>query len=97
MTGIVVPGKLYGAMASGRPALFVGPDHCESADTIRQADCGLTVRLGDVDGPGRGADPAGRRPRARRSRWAARPRGVPCAPREGPLLRPLERRASATS
>ncbi len=50
MTGIVVPGKLYGAMASGRPTLFVGPEHCESADTIRQADCGLTVRLGDADG-----------------------------------------------
>ncbi len=50
MTGIVVPGKLYGAMASGRPALFVGPDHCESADTIREAGCGLTVRQGDVAG-----------------------------------------------
>jgi glycosyltransferase involved in cell wall biosynthesis len=50
MTGIVVPGKLYGAMASGRPALFVGPEHCESADTIRQAGCGLTVRQGDADG-----------------------------------------------
>jgi glycosyltransferase involved in cell wall biosynthesis len=50
MTGVVVPGKLYGAMASGRPVLLVGPEHCESADTIRQADCGLTVRLGDVDG-----------------------------------------------
>jgi colanic acid biosynthesis glycosyl transferase WcaI len=49
MTGIVVPGKLYGAMASGRPTLFVGPEHCESADTIRQAECGLTVRQGDVD------------------------------------------------
>jgi glycosyltransferase involved in cell wall biosynthesis len=50
MTGIVVPGKLYGAMASGRPTLFVGPDHCESADTIRWADCGATIRLGDVEG-----------------------------------------------
>jgi glycosyltransferase involved in cell wall biosynthesis len=50
MTGIVVPGKLYGAMASARPTLFVGPEHCESADTIRQAGCGLTVRLGDADG-----------------------------------------------
>ena len=47
MTGLVVPGKLYGAMAAGRPTLFVGPEHCESADTIRQAGCGLTVRLGD--------------------------------------------------
>ena len=50
MTGIVVPGKLYGAMASGRPTLFVGPDHCESADTIRESDCGTTVKLGDADG-----------------------------------------------
>lgn len=50
MTGVVVPGKLYGVMASGRPALFVGPAHCETADTIRQAGCGLTVRLGDADG-----------------------------------------------
>jgi colanic acid biosynthesis glycosyl transferase WcaI len=50
MTGIVVPGKLYGAMASGRPTLFVGPTHCESADTIRNAACGLTVKLGDADG-----------------------------------------------
>lgn len=50
MTGIVVPGKLYGVMAAGRPALFVGPAHCETADTVRQAGCGLTVRLGDASG-----------------------------------------------
>ncbi len=50
MTGIVVPGKLYGVMASARPAVFVGPPHCETADTIRQAACGLTVRLGDANG-----------------------------------------------
>lgn len=49
MTGICVPGKLYGAMAAGRPTIFVGPEHCETADTIRQADCGHTVRRGDVD------------------------------------------------
>jgi glycosyltransferase involved in cell wall biosynthesis len=50
MAGIVVPGKLYGAMATGRPTVFVGPAHCESADTIREADCGMTIRLGDTDG-----------------------------------------------
>ena len=49
MTGIVVPGKLYGAMASGRPVLFVGPHHSETADAIREADCGVTVRLGEAD------------------------------------------------
>ena len=50
MVGVVVPGKLYGVMAAARPALFVGPAHCETADTIRNADCGLTVRLGDAPG-----------------------------------------------
>ncbi len=50
MTGIVVPGKLYGAMASGRPTIFVGPEHCESADAIREAGCGHAVRLGDAEG-----------------------------------------------
>ena len=50
MTGIVVPGKLYGVMASSRPAVFVGPQHCETADTIRAAACGRTISLGDVDG-----------------------------------------------
>jgi glycosyltransferase involved in cell wall biosynthesis len=48
MNGIVVPGKLYGAMAAGRPVLFVGPDHCESADTIKSAGCGLTFPSGDA-------------------------------------------------
>jgi hypothetical protein len=50
MTGIVAPGKLFGVMAAGRPAVFVGPEHCESADAIRLAGCGLTVAPGDVDG-----------------------------------------------
>jgi glycosyltransferase involved in cell wall biosynthesis len=50
MTGIVVPGKLYGAMAAGRPTVFVGPEHCESAETIRDAGCGITITPGDVDG-----------------------------------------------
>jgi peroxiredoxin len=50
LSGIVVPGKLYGAMASGRPTIFIGPDHCESADTVRHAECGLTLRPGDAAG-----------------------------------------------
>jgi glycosyltransferase involved in cell wall biosynthesis len=41
--GISVPGKLYGNMASGRPAIFVGPSECESADTIADARCGVVV------------------------------------------------------
>jgi glycosyltransferase involved in cell wall biosynthesis len=50
MTGIVAPGKLYGVMAAARPALFVGPEHCETADTIRHAGCGLNIAPGDEDG-----------------------------------------------
>lgn len=49
MTGIVVPCKLYGSMASARPALFVGPEHCETADTIRESGCGHTIRLGEPE------------------------------------------------
>jgi glycosyltransferase involved in cell wall biosynthesis len=41
--GISVPGKLYGIMASARPALFVGPARCESAETIREAGCGVVI------------------------------------------------------
>ena len=41
--GISVPGKLYGIMASARPALFVGPRECESAETILEAECGAVV------------------------------------------------------
>jgi len=49
-TGIVVPSKLYGAMAAGRPTIFVGPAHCEAADAVRDAGCGYSLALGDVDG-----------------------------------------------
>ncbi|MEZ5978513.1 MAG: glycosyltransferase family 4 protein [Planctomycetota bacterium] len=46
-TGVAVPGKLYGILAAGRPVLFVGAARCESADTIRDADCGLCFEPGD--------------------------------------------------
>jgi len=41
--GISVPGKLYGIMASARPALFIGPTECESAETIMDAGCGAVI------------------------------------------------------
>jgi colanic acid biosynthesis glycosyl transferase WcaI len=41
--GISVPGKLYGIMGVGRPALFVGPANSESADTVREGGCGAVV------------------------------------------------------
>jgi len=43
MSGISVPGKLYGAMASGRPVVFAGPADSEAALTIQEEGCGLVV------------------------------------------------------
>jgi glycosyltransferase involved in cell wall biosynthesis len=45
--GISVPGKLYGIMASARPALFIGPTGCESAETIVRSECGEVVDPAD--------------------------------------------------
>lgn len=41
--GISVPGKLYGIMASGRPAIFVGPAASDSGETVLEAGCGVVV------------------------------------------------------
>jgi colanic acid biosynthesis glycosyl transferase WcaI len=41
--GIAVPGKLYGIMGAARPALFVGPSGCETADAIRASDGGIVI------------------------------------------------------
>ena len=91
MTGIVVPGKLYGVMAAGRPAVFVGPEHCESADTIRDAGCGITITPGDADGLVAAllhlaSEPEPRAPHGRKGTL-----GVPRGPRAKTLLRPLAR------
>lgn len=51
MAGIAVPGKLYGIMAAGRPALMVGPEASESGETIQGYDAGHVVD------PSREADP----------------------------------------
>ncbi len=50
MAGVAVPCKLYGVMAAGRPALFVGPERCETADQIRDHDCGMTFATTDGAG-----------------------------------------------
>ena len=47
--GISVPGKLYGIMASGRPAIFVGPAESDSGETVTNARCGVVVDPSKVD------------------------------------------------
>jgi glycosyltransferase involved in cell wall biosynthesis len=65
--GISVPGKLYGIMASARPALFVGPERCESAETILGAGCGAVID------PGTAAADTAERIAAVLRRWAQQP------------------------
>jgi colanic acid biosynthesis glycosyl transferase WcaI len=47
--GAVVPSKVYGLMAAGRPILYIGPATATPARIIRQFDCGWRVEPGDVD------------------------------------------------
>jgi colanic acid biosynthesis glycosyl transferase WcaI len=49
MVGIVHPCKVYGAMAVGRPILFLGPRESHVGEILSQADVGWHVAHGDVD------------------------------------------------
>ena len=48
--GVMVPSKLYGVLAAGRPAIFVGPTAAEPALTVRELGCGAVVEPGDAEG-----------------------------------------------
>ena len=48
--GAVVPSKVYGLMAAGRPALYIGPAAATPALLIRRFDCGWHFECGDVEG-----------------------------------------------
>lgn len=50
MEGVAVPCKLYGIMAASKPCLFIGPKHCETADTINNHDAGVAMATDDVSG-----------------------------------------------
>ncbi len=46
--GLIVPSKIYGALAVGRPVLFVGPGECEVARIVRDSGCGFVIAPGDT-------------------------------------------------
>ncbi len=46
LCGLVVPSKVYGVLAAGRPCLFVGPSDSEAARLIRETDSGFVVEPG---------------------------------------------------
>ena len=49
-TGLVVPSKIYGIMAVGRPTILIGPHDCEVGIIIRESRSGMIVPPGDVEG-----------------------------------------------
>ena len=48
--GAVVPSKVYGILAAGRPLLFIGPAQATPALLIARHNCGWRVDCGDVQG-----------------------------------------------
>lgn len=48
--GVIVPCKLFGIMAAGRPTVFVGSPKSELALVLEEHGCGVVVEPGDVDG-----------------------------------------------
>lgn len=48
--GSVVPSKVYGLLAAGRPILFVGPGAATPASIVRRHACGWHIDNGDVEG-----------------------------------------------
>lgn len=50
MVGIIHPCKIYGALAVGRPILYLGPEHSHAGAILNGARFGRSVRHGDVAG-----------------------------------------------
>jgi colanic acid biosynthesis glycosyl transferase WcaI len=46
MEGLIVPSKIYGILAAGRPAVFVGDPNGDLARLIREHQCGISVQVG---------------------------------------------------
>ncbi len=66
LDGLVVPSKLYGILAAGRPVFYLGPARCEVARVVRRHELGWT------GGPGKSTELAAALGRAARDRpWTA--------------------------
>jgi colanic acid biosynthesis glycosyl transferase WcaI len=50
LAGLLVPSKIYGILAAGRPTIYIGPAVGEVHDILRDGKCGVSIRNGDVDG-----------------------------------------------
>jgi hypothetical protein len=47
MLGTCVPSKTYGALAYGRPVIFIGPKECQAAQDVLEANAGRVVENAD--------------------------------------------------
>lgn len=47
LEGLIVPSKLYGALAAGRPVIYIGSPQSEAARIVEDAQCGYVVAPGD--------------------------------------------------
>jgi len=48
LSGLVVPSKLYGILAAGRPAVYTGPRDSEAAFVLRDTGAGVVAGNGDA-------------------------------------------------
>jgi glycosyltransferase involved in cell wall biosynthesis len=48
--GSIVPSKVYGIMAAGRPILYIGPRRATPAQIIERFNCGWQIEVGDHQG-----------------------------------------------
>lgn len=49
LEGLIVPSKVYGILAAGRPALFVGDPSGDLARMVTTQGCGVAVAVGDCE------------------------------------------------
>jgi glycosyltransferase involved in cell wall biosynthesis len=47
LEGLIVPSKLYGILAAGRPLIFIGDSDGDIGRVIERAQCGRLVKVGD--------------------------------------------------
>ena len=47
LEGLIVPSKLYGILAAGRPLIFIGDSGGDIGRVIERTQCGRLVRVGD--------------------------------------------------
>lgn len=50
LEGMIVPCKLFGIMAAGRPTMYIGNASSEIARVVEERDCGVLIGQGDAEG-----------------------------------------------